>query len=130
MRREGEGISENLELENNPEASSEQTPESLMGAGIVPAENKDATDAVISSEWSKKAKEFFKTPEGKVVKGTGIVAGVVGGGFLLWLLKDVYILWKFAKVMIDKGGKMSYADGAKIAEDAFSALGIGDNKKK
>jgi len=127
---EGEVISEHLELGNNPEASAEQTPGSLVEAGILPAEKKNATDAVISSKWSEKAREFFKTPGGEVLKGAGVVTGVGAGLFAIWLLKDIYFIWKFAKVMIEKGGKMTYADGKKIAEDTFSALGVGGDKKK
>ena len=120
---EGEVINENIERDSNPEKGAEQTPEALVGAGISLGENKDATDAVISSEWVKKAKAFFETRKGKVVENT---TGIVVGGLLVGLFKGVYVAWKFAETMIKKGGKMSYADGVKIAEDAFS---ISDKKK-
>ena len=80
------------------------------------------------TNWREKAKDFFETPTGKTLKGTAVVGGFSAGGLILWVLKDVYIAWKFAQKMIEKKGNMSYKDGKDIVEDALSHFS--EKKKK
>ena len=112
------------EVENNPEQTAEQS----AGAATEVLENRDATDPVISSSWMSKAKEFFETRTGKVIKYTGAGVGLVGVAFPIYELVKLGAILKFAKKFIEKKGKMTFAEGYEIGRGMFP--GGDDSKKK
>jgi len=114
-------ITENLGIENKEEGAADQA----VAEAFVSINQREA---LASAEWKKKAKEFFETRIGKGVKYTGYGVGIIGGGLVLWFLKDIYFLWKLAKKLVETGGKFNGKIGKELGEELVSPFG-GDKKK-
>ena len=106
----------NGEKSRNENVEKEKSPKEIVNNAVSAVENKDATNPVLSSEWTSKAKSFTKT--------SGEVAGILGVA-LLFSAKILYGVFKFAKKAIEKEGKIGFGEGYKIGEEILSF----DNKK-
>ena len=113
--------------EVGPEATAEKTPGQVIEPAVAAIEGEKKV-----SIWRERAKEFFCKEDwqkvGDAYKKGGLVVAGGAGLFALWLIKDVYVIFKFAKVFIEKRGRMTYADGKKIADDMFSYVDGGKKK--
>lgn len=123
-RVEGDLISESAEV--NPERKVVGMMDNALSILEKAEEGFDGENTPEAQSWGKKAKEFFKTDTGENIKNVGLATGIVTGGLLLYALKDVYIIYKVFK-QIATGGKLDYAFGKKVVEDAVSLL---SEKKK
>ncbi len=116
-------------IENELHLENEKNPEQAVSDAINSLENKDAADPVLSSYWSRKAKEFFSPSENwKDIKGTAAVTGISLGALLVISGKILFGLFKFAKRAIEKKGDVGFKEGFEIGQEALSFEGKKEKK--
>ncbi|GEM_PF-4526434 len=110
----------------------EKSPERIVGDAVKTVENKDAADPVISSDWAKSIKEFWKDEEGgisvesakrmgkKIGKTAGIATGVSVGICLFLSYRVLRAAYEFAKKAVQKKGDVGFSEGYKIGEEMLS----------
>jgi len=117
-------------IEMETPSESERTPERSVGLAFSTVEDKENKD---TSSWREKAKDFFNTPAGKGVKYTGIGVGVGGiglVGLMAYELIKLKVIFQFAKKMIEKKGKMTFAEGYEIGRSISPIGREGKQKNK
>ncbi|MEK7658326.1 MAG: hypothetical protein AAB352_00490 [Patescibacteria group bacterium] len=115
--------------EGEPNFEEEKNPEQIVKNALSAVENKDASDTVLGSYWSKQAKEFFSVSENwKDLKTTAAVAGISIGALLFICGKVALGVLKFAKKAIEKKGNVGFKEGWEIGGEIFSFDGKKEKK--
>ncbi|MCX6720865.1 MAG: hypothetical protein NTW11_03605 [Candidatus Staskawiczbacteria bacterium] len=110
MHKEGP-TTENLDLKNNPESTSEEKPKQILDAAFTAVENKNDPEP---TGWKDKAKNFFQKESVRDFVDIGILGAAV------YVKATKFGILKFLWQALKKEGKITFSEGYNIGNDMFS----------